>query len=95
MRLNTITGWSRVALGDLFEPLKRKNGEGEKRVLTVSGELGLVDQSEFFDRNIASKNLGNYWLLKKTLEDGLYILTMSMPFRLIPMEMVCLDRKEP
>ena len=64
MRLNTITGWSRVALGDLFEPLKRKNGEGEKRVLTVSGELGLVDQSEFFDRNIASKNLGNYWLLK-------------------------------
>jgi len=61
--INTRTGWPKVTLGDLFEPLKRKNREGEKRVLTVSGELGLVDQSEFFDRDIASKDLSNYWLI--------------------------------
>jgi type I restriction enzyme S subunit len=62
--INAKTGWSKVALGDLLEPLKRKNRKGEKRVLTVSGEHGLVDQGEYFDRDIASKNLDNYWLLK-------------------------------
>ena len=57
--------WNKVELGTLFDPLKRKNQEGEKRVLTVSGEHGLIDQAEYFDRNIASKSLTHYWLLKK------------------------------
>lgn len=54
-----------ASLGEIFQPLRRKNSKGVKRVLTVSGEHGLVDQTEFFDRDIASKDLSNYWLLKK------------------------------
>jgi type I restriction enzyme S subunit len=53
------------SLGEIFQPIRRKNAEGVKRVLTVSGEHGLVDQTEFFDRDIASKDLAGYWLLKK------------------------------
>lgn len=39
-------------------------GQVSKRPLTISAQYGLIDQSEFFDRQIASKDMSSYYLLK-------------------------------
>ena len=39
-------------------------GQVSKRPLTISAQYGLIDQSEFFDRQIASKDMSGYYLLK-------------------------------
>lgn len=44
----------------------RKNTNLEsKLVLTISGQLGLVSQLDYFNKNIAGNNLKNYFLIKK------------------------------
>ena len=40
-------------------------GQVSRRPLTISAQYGLIDQSEFFDRQIASKDMSGYYLLKK------------------------------
>ena len=54
-----------ASLGEIFKPLSRKNTAGTNRVLTVSGEHGLVAQGDFFERSMASKDLANYGFLKR------------------------------
>lgn len=58
-------GWKQIKLSSIFKPVRRKNSEGCKRVLTASGEHGLIDQRDFFNRSIAGENLQTYYLLKK------------------------------
>ena len=44
----------------------RKNINLESNlVLTISGQLGLVSQLDFFNKNVAGSNLENYFLIKK------------------------------
>jgi type I restriction enzyme, S subunit len=57
--------WEVRPLRDVFEPIRRKNTEGVDLVLTASGEHGLVDQREFFDRSVAGSDLTGYYLLKR------------------------------
>jgi len=57
--------WSVVQISDLFKPVRRKNEKGVTRVLTASGQHGLVDQREFFNRSVAGANLEGYYLLKR------------------------------
>jgi len=49
----------------LFEILDDKNNVGETKVLTASGEHGLIEQQSFFNKNVASQDLQRYYLLKK------------------------------
>lgn len=61
---NEIT-FDSVKLGALVEPVKTKNSVGCQRVLTASGEHGLVDQREYFNRKIAATNLDGYYYLRR------------------------------
>lgn len=59
------TDWRIVRLDKLLTKVKRKNAGGETHVLTASGEHGLVDQTDFFNRSVAGKDLSGYYLLKR------------------------------
>ena len=58
-------GWGKYPLKLFTKRVTRKNIEQiSKRPLTISAQHGLIDQSEFFDRQIASKDMSGYYLLK-------------------------------
>jgi type I restriction enzyme S subunit len=58
-------GWQMVKLQNFATPVKRKNIKDIDKVLTASGELGLIDQNTFFNRSVAGQSLKDYYLLKK------------------------------
>lgn len=52
-------------MGDITKRISRKNLNLDSPLpLTISAQYGLVDQRKFFDKQIASKKLENYLLLK-------------------------------
>jgi type I restriction enzyme S subunit len=63
---NLPKGWKRVRLGEIIEEIKdRKLKKNISTVLTVSNIEGLVDQTEFFGRNLSSENTSNYKIVNK------------------------------
>ena len=58
--------WEEKRLSDIMTRLTRKNSNNESsRALTISSVDGLIDQGEFFKKQIASKDTSGYYLLKK------------------------------
>ena len=58
--------WEQRELGDMVDRVTRKNTYLESNLpLTISAQYGLIDQNEFFDKRIASKDVSGYFLLKK------------------------------
>lgn len=58
--------WSSASLGDLASSVTRRNANGaDERVLTCSGEYGLVDQRQFFSKLVAGESREGYFLLKR------------------------------
>lgn len=58
--------WEQRKLGDITERITRKNQDLESELpLTISAQYGLIDQNEFFDKRIASKDVSGYYLVKK------------------------------
>ena len=57
--------WDICRLEDICKRVTRKNPDGITHVLTASGEHGLVDQRDYFNRSVAGESLANYYLLKK------------------------------
>ena len=56
--------WERKELNQIVERVVRKNkGNVTNRPLTISVQYGLVDQEEFFNKIVASKNMEGYYLL--------------------------------
>jgi len=59
-------GWKRVRLGEVIEEVKdRKGRRNVSTVLTVSNVEGLVDQTDFFGRNLSSENTSKYKIVEK------------------------------
>ena len=57
--------WEKRKLGELTERVTRKNKDlVSTRPLTISAQDGLVDQNEFFDKRIASKDVSGYFLVE-------------------------------
>lgn len=57
--------WEQRKLGEITARITRKNHKLESVLpLTISAQYGLVDQREFFNKQIASKKLENYLLIK-------------------------------
>ncbi|MCI7349757.1 MAG: restriction endonuclease subunit S, partial [Ruminococcus sp.] len=53
-------------MGEIANRITRKNQNLESTLpLTISAQYGLIDQNEFFDKRIASKDVSGYYLLKK------------------------------
>lgn len=58
--------WEQRELGEIANRITRKNQNLESTLpLTISAQYGLIDQNEFFDKRIASKDVSGYYLLKK------------------------------
>lgn len=58
--------WSMVALNDISERITRKNTNNESSLpLTISAQYGLINQNDFFNSRIASKDVSGYYLIKK------------------------------
>ena len=55
--------WRAVHFNELFERVNRKNIENNKNVLTISAQYGLINQKNFFNKEIASEDKSNYYLL--------------------------------
>jgi len=57
--------WCNYRLGQITKRIKRKNDVANNNVLTISAQYGLINQSEFFNKEIASADKSNYYLLQK------------------------------
>ena len=56
--------WKTVPLNSRFTRSTRKNSTGCEKVLTISAQMGLVNQREFYDKDIASEDKSGYFLMK-------------------------------
>ena len=67
LRLGGMSGeWKRVRLCDVVERVTTRNKTNEcTRVLTIAAQYGLIDQQEFFNKQIASSDLTTYYLLHR------------------------------
>ena len=53
-------------MGDIVERVLRKNDNLESTLpLTISAQYGLINQNEFFDKRIASKDVRGYYLVRR------------------------------
>lgn len=67
IRLDEFEGeWVEKRLKDISKRVTRKNNDlVSERALTISAQFGLIDQEEFFQKKIASKDVSGYYLIKK------------------------------
>ena len=57
--------WEQRKLGDLVDRVTRKNQDLVSELpLTISAQYGLIDQNEFFDKRVASKDVRGYYLIE-------------------------------
>lgn len=57
--------WEQRKLGGLVERVTRKNQDLVSELpLTISAQYGLIDQNEFFDKRVASKDVSGYYLIE-------------------------------
>ena len=57
--------WEQRKLSEIGERVTRKNQDLVSELpLTISAQYGLIDQNEFFDKRIASKDVSGYYLVK-------------------------------
>lgn len=57
--------WEQRKLVEVVERVTRKNQDLVSELpLTISAQYGLIDQNEFFDKRVASKDVSGYYLIK-------------------------------
>ena len=56
--------WEQRKLGEITDRITRKNQDLVSTLpLTISAQYGLIDQNEFFDKRVASKDVSGYYLV--------------------------------
>ena len=66
LRFSEFTdAWEQRKLGQITARVIRKNGSQSDLPLTISAQDGLVDQRKYFNRQVASRDMSNYYLIKK------------------------------
>ena len=56
--------WEQRKLEEIVERVTRKNQDLVSELpLTISAQYGLIDQNEFFDKRVASKDVSGYYLI--------------------------------
>lgn len=60
-----VKHWKTMRLGDIATRITRRNKGQSNLPLTISARDGLIDQRQFFSKQVASKNLDNYILLQR------------------------------
>ena len=57
--------WEQRKLGEVVDRVTRKNQDLVSELpLTISAQYGLIDQNEFFDKRVASKDVSGYFLVE-------------------------------
>lgn len=57
--------WKQYRLGEISNRITRKNTNLEsKRPLTISAQYGLIDQNDFFNKQVASHDISGYYLME-------------------------------
>lgn len=57
--------WEQRKLGDVVDRVTRKNQDLVSELpLTISAQYGLIDQNEFFDKRVASRDVSGYYLVE-------------------------------
>ena len=60
-----IDVWKQRKLEEIVNRITRKNSKLISELpLTISAQQGLIDQNEFFDKRVASKDVSGYYLIK-------------------------------
>lgn len=57
--------WKVRKLSDIFDRINYKNSDNNQNILTISAQQGLVSQTDYFNKIVASKNITNYYLLQR------------------------------
>lgn len=58
--------WENYRLKDISKRITRKNTNNESKIpLTISAEDGIINQNLYYNNRVASKDLSNYYLIKK------------------------------
>lgn len=57
--------WTVKVFEEVFDRLTTKNVENNQNVLTISAQLGLVSQLEYFSKKVSAKDVSGYYLLHK------------------------------
>jgi type I restriction enzyme, S subunit len=57
--------WEEKKLREVANRIVRKNKENDLNVLTISAQLGLVSQLEYFNKPVSAKDVTNYYLLER------------------------------
>ena len=58
--------WEHVKLSDFVSRVTRKNSDNKTDIpLTISSKDGLINQNEFFSKQVASKDMSGYYLLQR------------------------------
>lgn len=67
IRFAGFTGeWEKKSLKGIAKRITRKNKKLESTLpLTISAQEGLISQSDFFDKRVASRDVSGYYLIKK------------------------------
>ncbi|WP_163309545.1 restriction endonuclease subunit S [Dysgonomonas sp. 521] len=59
-----LESWRKSTLKEFTSRVTRKNKDNEtQRALTIAAQYGLVDQISFFNKQVASNDMSNYYLL--------------------------------
>ncbi len=57
--------WKNLKFGEVINRITRRNDIENTNVVTISAKRGFVRQDDFFNKQVASETLTNYYLLKK------------------------------
>lgn len=57
--------WEEKKLGEIFMRITDRNKENNQNVLTISAQYGLVSQYDYFNKNVASTDVSNYYIINK------------------------------
>ncbi len=61
----SVFDWEQRKLVHLVDRVTRKNQDLVSELpLTISAQYGLIDQNEFFDKRVASKDVSGYYLIE-------------------------------
>ena len=64
--VNSSDRWISYRLKDVCQRVSERNSQGlSSLVLTIAAQYGLVSQTDFFNKSVASENLSNYYLIQK------------------------------
>lgn len=56
--------WKSIILSDISNRITRRNVKNQSKLpLTISSELGLVNQLDYYNNRVASKDISNYYLI--------------------------------